>query len=381
MDCLSLRVGIDHRIPFCQLPHCLCETLQLLTPIALFSFLKTALKSEERTQITQIIFAALFIAGVFEASVGIAQYFKQAPLGLRLLGETNQVSTFDIQSGSRWLFDSLTNRKAATTVIRAAGTLPHANVFGGFLVISILSSYALFMLIEKRKWVVAITLPFQIFALCISYSRAALFAWIISTIIWTALIIWKKGLKNRTVKATAILVALSTAICASLLLQQFSNRGGVVNYNSLAKGSDDVRTFHQHTALQIMKDRPLLGLGYNQFSERAQKYFPVNTSAYVSRTGPHNIFLFLACETGLISLFAFMSFIALLLWTAIRTQITVESATLLSLLIGLLFIGLCDFYLILFQQGKLMFFLTAGLLAMNVRRDSEIKIAIDSPMC
>jgi len=96
-------------------------------------------------------------------------------------------------------------------------------------------------------------------------------------------------------------------------------------------------------------------------------YLPIDTPAYERSTAPHNMFLFLACETGLISLGALLSLIGMLLWRALRAPMTVEIATFTAILIGFLFIGCCDFYPILFQQGKLMFFLVAGLLASHVR--------------
>jgi hypothetical protein len=59
--------------------------------------------------------------------------------------------------------------------------------------------------------------------------------------------------------------------------------------------------------------------------------------------------------------------IAIVLWKAARIPITVETATLSAILAGFLLIGLCDFYLILFQQGRLMFFLILGLLAAHTK--------------
>jgi O-antigen ligase len=355
--------------PFVHYPIAYIRLFQLLTPLALFSFLATSFNDEERTKITRVILIAIVTAGLCQTAIAITQYFHQAPLGLRLLGETNQLGTFPIENGSRWFFDKFLQRTGtATLVIRASGTFPHANVFGGFMLVSLLATYALILQAKKNRWILGLTIPIQLFALSLSYSRSALFAWILSTIIWFALILYQRGLKDRTIRFIGIAVTLAFIFVGAALFTLYAHRGGVLNYNAVAKQSDMIRHTHQKLALRILKDRPLTGLGFSQFSERSAPYFPPETDPYTRSTAPHNIFLFLACETGLISLAAFLSLIALLLWSTLRAPMTVEIATLTSLLIGFLFIGCCDFYPILFQQGKLMFFLLAGLLAAHVRK-------------
>lgn len=344
--------------PFFNYPIAYIHLLQLFTPIALFSFISTAFSNEERPLITRYILITLLAAGLFQSAIAIAQYFHQAPLGLRILGETTQQTIFLIQDGSRWLIDQLLHRPSSTTVVmRASGTLPHANVFGGFMVVSLLATYAL--LAQHKKWWLALTIPIQFFAMSVSYSRSALFAWAIATFLWFAL----NG--ARRYKYLALVIAISFSLTATLLYNQYFSRGGVVSYTQLSKDSDDIRKYHQKTALEIIKDHPLLGLGFSQFSERTQEYFSEETSSYVRATAPHNMFLFLACETGLISVAALLLFLALLFWSFMRGPFTVESVTFASLLIGFLFIGFCDFYPILFQQGKLLFFLTAALITIN----------------
>lgn len=355
--------------PFIHYPIAYIRLLQLLTPLALFSFLATSLSDDEKRKITRVILIAIVTAGLCQAGIAITQYFHQAPLGLRLIGEPNELGTFPIQDGSRWFFDRfLRKAESATLVMRASGTLPHANVFGGFMVLSLLCTYALIAQAKKRKWILGLTLPIQLFALSVSYSRSALFAWAISTAIWFALILHQRGFKDRTIRYIGIVVTLAFTFVGAALFNQYAHRGGVLNYNSVAKGSDDIRRIHQKLALQIIEDRPLTGLGFSQFSERSAPYFPAEADSYTRLTAPHNIYLFLACETGLISLISFLSMIALLLWSVFKTPMTLEIATFTALIIGFLFIGCCDFYPILYQQGKLMFFLIAGLLAAQTRK-------------
>lgn len=359
--CAALSIFLS---PFSHYPVSYIRLLQLFTPIALFSFLAFAFKEEERSKLTGILFTALVLAGLCQASIAIVQYFHQAPLGLRVIGETSQISTFEVPNQSLSALDSFLGiQHASVRKMRAAGTLPHANVLGGFLFLSLLCTYAL----SQRRSLYLWAIPLQVFALFLSFSRSALFAWILATALW---LFWNRR------KSVGWVVAISFALSFALLHEQIIHRGGIVNYNGLAKNSDSIRVHHQNLSVQILRSAPLFGLGYGQFSERAADFFPPGTPSYVKETAPHNIFLFLACETGLISLFAFLSFLAILGWAALRSFPTVEITTCKALLAGFLFIGLCDFYPILFQQGKLMLFLTLGLLATHLRKPSLQPVTI-----
>ncbi|HSX10627.1 MAG TPA: bifunctional demethylmenaquinone methyltransferase/2-methoxy-6-polyprenyl-1,4-benzoquinol methylase UbiE, partial [Chlamydiales bacterium] len=325
--------------------------------------------------ILRLILGAFVAAALFQTGVAIVQYFYQEPLGLRLLGETATISAYPSEGGSRWLFDQFFPRTLPSglriirgtpleriDVIRASGTFPHANVLGGFLALSLLATYYLILQAKKGKILLGLTLPFQFFAMMLSFSRSALFGWALGSGLWFALMLYKR----QRVQFVGLMVAISVAMSGLLLFGQIRSRGGVVNYNHLAKLSDQVRVTHTNTSMQIIKDHPFLGLGFAQFSERAANYIPSNASQETKATAPHNIYLFLACETGLISAAALLLFVATLLFAAFRAPITAETATLSSAFIAFLFIGCCDFYPILHQQGKLMFFIIAGLLSAYV---------------
>ncbi len=337
--------------------------LQLLTPLLLFSFIRTAFTDEERKTVTQWIWIALFSAALFQAAVAIAQYATQGPVGLRILSESKEFSAFDVASRSRWIFDHWISRLHTTSqMIRAQGTMPHANPFGGFVFLSILITYGLILKHPKKKWLFGLSLPFLIFAMALSFSRSALFAWIIATIVWFCWIIQKEGWKNKEVRFIALIVLLSASLTTFILYEPFSNRGGIVNYNPSAQGSDEGRLSLQVSGIEVIKHHPFLGVGYSLFTNQSKQYLLPNAPDHVQFTVPHNIFLLTACETGLLSFFALLLTILHLLWRLIKIPATLESITLGALFVGFLFISLCDFYPIFYQQGKLMFFLIMGLI-------------------
>ena len=350
--------------PLAHYPILYLRLFQLATPFLLYCFLANAFSGEETTKFSELLLKCLVIAAALQSCIAIAQYAIQGSLGLRLLSEPNSFSTFTVASGRHWLFETHWIAEPIR-VIRSSGTFPHANVLGGFLSISILAAYS-FVFSPRWQRFSALLIPILFFAMSLTFSRSALFSWMLGTLIWFGQHVKNHGFRP-TCKNPSIRL-LSGCICFSLLFsflilhEQISDRGGIVNYNELAQGSDNLRLSYQNTALEILKDYPIFGAGFQQLSIRYLDYVSPGQN-YETAGSTHNIYLYLAAETGLISLAAFLFFIFSLLWAAIKSPHTPLLASLIAIYIAFLFIGGCDFYPLLFQQGKVPFFLTAGLLA------------------
>jgi O-antigen ligase len=352
--------------PFANYPLPYIRLLQLLTPVLLFSFLASA---EQKWTATYWILAAFVCAALFQTAIAIAQYFLQHPLGLRILGEVQFIpgngSTpgFPVTDGHRWIFDAIFHKIAPFDYLaRAAGTLPHPNVLGGFLAISLLASYPRALQWDKwRPWILA-SIPFQFFALAMTFSRSALFAFALGNLIWYTLLRHDKVLRGKPIRKLAATVASSVFLSFILLWEQYLRRGGVVSYTEISQAADSHRIALQNIACKMIEKNPFFGVGYSRYATAMSEFAPKDLPL-CELTGTHNIYLYLATECGLLSLFFFLLFIATLIRAALRSQITAMTAALLSMFVALLFIGLFDFYPILFQQGKLLFFCIAGLLA------------------
>lgn len=362
--------------PFSHYATLYIRLLQVATPFFLFCFLANGYAGEDRIKISMLLFGCIVLAAVIQSGIAIAQYAIQGPLGLRLLGEQNHFGAFCVSSGRKWLFDFQGTGKLVT-LIRSSGTLPHANVLGGFLCISILAAYSFFF--SKRfRFLSIFIVPVQYFAMCLTFSRSALFGWILGTLIWFSFHIKKWGI--RTTASDSAIRFLICTLCVSclfsftVLYEQISERGGIVNYNALAQGSDALRIAYQKVALQMLKEHPLQGSGFQQLSIRGASYIddPANQAG-----AAHNIYLYMAAENGPLCLLAFLCFIASLFFAALRTPYSPLFASLISMMTAFLFIGCCDFYPLLFQQGKLPFFLTAALLAANAsyKKDPRFVVA------
>lgn len=353
--------------PLASYPIPYLRLLQLLTPILLYCFISQNFSKEENIKITNVFILTLFVTATLQSFITIAQYFNQEPLGLRLFGEVSPDGFFRQLNTHRWTLDYFFPRENATSLItRASGTFPHSNVLGGFLCASLLASYSL-LASFKNKILFSFAFVIQFFAMSLTYSRSAFFAWIIGTLVWFSLHIFHQGIQktlvNPLIRFMTLLICLSLSLTTALLYEQIFSRGGFVNYNYLAKASDSKRIYYQEIAQRMIAKKPLTGVGFSQMSLRTPEYLTPEEDVEKKISGTHNIYLFLGAETGLISLGSFICFILALLYAALREPLTDQINSLLSIFIAFLFIGMCDFYPILFQQGKLLFFSFAGLLS------------------
>lgn len=345
--------------PFANYPIGYWRLLHLFTPIALFCTLSSRWISQR--VLFPVFSWSLFSSGLVQAVIALTQYFSQKPLGLRLLGEQPLTAKIHIPNGRIWLFDHISQiyqSGANKAVYRALGTMPHPNVLGGLFVISLLTTTHFFL--EKRSWRIWL-IPchlLQLMALATTYSRSALFAYLLATLIYVS---WNRLRNRQAIRSTLFLVCISGMLTATLFSEQYLHRGGVVNYTNTSRQSDQERLFYQSVALNMIQSHPFLGVGFGQFSLRAPAFLPKGVDPQSAISATHNIYLMIATETGLLSLFLFLSWAALLLSRSFRS-IERDTGLLFSLFVAFLFIGLFDFYPILFQQGKLLFFSIAGLL-------------------
>lgn len=336
--------------PMHAYPTAYFRLVQLLSPFLLCSLIANGGFPFEK--LARCILGCVMAIGAFEAAAGIVQYFHQGPIGLHLLGEPKHLDAFfSIPHGSRWIFDDLLARQAPANVLRAVGTLPHPNVFGGVMALSLLASYPFW----HRRLVLCLV-PFLFFALCLSYSRSALFGWALGTAVWL-FFSWKSMTKTAWVA-----LLLTPLLSFSLLHRQILFRGGVVSQTAFSKNSNALRLVYQSHALSLLREKPLTGVGFQQYSYAASKkgeYIPA----------PHNIYLYLAAETGLLSLAAFLAFLfsaARVFWNAHKEPCTIALG---AIFLFFLFVGGCDFYPLLFQQGKMLFFPLTGLLLCSRKRE------------
>ena len=333
--------------------------MHLALPAFLYFFLRQIpLQQGIFKKLAQVVLVTAFI----ECVIALIQYFIQHSVGLKILGEPTLIgrnyvgSSFPMADGSIWIFDRFFHGiREKAFVLRATGTLPHPNVLGGFIVFSLLMTYYLYGL-AKRRTFLSMAILVQTFVLFITYSRSAIFAAFLTTLIWLAFTTWREK------KLTSLLwvSAGSCLLSLGLLYPQIFHRGGIVSYTVVSQRSDDLRMTIHDVGLALFKAHPLLGVGFNNYM---LAFRPFAQHQALPATYIHNVYLHLGVEVGILGLLTLLLFSFRIFLRGWKNRHRPEVLTCLCIFIGFLAIGLVDFYPLSIQQGRLIFFLMAGLLA------------------
>lgn len=241
-------------------------------------------------------------------------------------------------------------------ILRPYGTLPHPNVLGGFLLISMVLFFAFLRNTKNKKqhlflWTVLLV---GTAGLLVTLSRSAIGVFLFVVIIF---ILWKFRTKKRLLVffSGIILTAfILVGILFPLLPERFSF--------SFSDESIVQRQQLMETSLKMIRTHPLFGLGFGNFSTNATQN--LSHSGAVLLQPVHNIFLFLAQEGGLLFLFFCLWFGYQTFQKLLRLSNTkyAEYALLLILcLVAVIGIGQADHYFVTLQQGQLLTTVVLGL--------------------
>ena len=342
--------------------------INLLLSFAAFHLIYLFFSAKE-DWISYALFAFIGGAGV-ECLIGIGQFLIQHDLGLTFLSEPrlspdmHNIATYPV-TDANWrlfqLFPWIEGNQGS--ILRAYGTFDHPNIFGGYLVAALFSSYALLIQAKNRlqKGALFLLLPLLILTLTLTFSRSAYFAWVIGSLLFFSLAILKKMKRIKTL----ILSVLSASMTLFLiLLDQLVSRGGFVNYNSLATSSDLGRFQCFKIALLLFLKHPFLGIGYHGFALFPyERLDPALKNANPEGTLAHNLYLQIASETGLMGVGTLALFLFSMIYPALKAPLSPISLSLGVTLFSFLLIGVADHYLWAYQSGRLLFFIFAALLA------------------
>ncbi len=305
-----------------------------------------------------------------QAMVAIGQYLANHSLGLKYLGESplNPLELgipVVIINGARHL--------------RAHGTLPHANILGGYLAVVlpwVILAYATARAVWLR-WAYWIILGLGVVALLFSFSRAAWLAFgvvLILGIIWR-FYGWKQFHGWGLVLIGMILIVVLSQYSA--IMSRFNTEASTIEKESVVSRLDQLNQFKS-----VYYQYPLTGVGVGQYplylekrdiSEVGWHYdanlpgWAYNLSHQVWDYQPvHNIFLLVLAEVGWIGEILFILLLLGVLWTGghlLRAQRSLLNFTAFSSVVAVILLGLFDHYLWTLQQGRLILFLTISVVA------------------
>ncbi|NEZ63186.1 O-antigen ligase domain-containing protein [Leptolyngbyaceae cyanobacterium CCMR0082] len=121
-------------------------------------------------------------------------------------------------------------------------------------------------------------------------------------------------------------IVILSAIGTGLLVLGFGGR-----HLSLALFTDDPRVKAWQIAIDLIRQRPLLGWGLGGFSHQ---YVPFSVTDHERLFHPHNLWLYLACDTGIPTMVLFCWVIGRTYLAGLRRLVSHLDPTLLSYILG-----------------------------------------------
>ena len=323
------------------------------------------------------IFLIIAASAVFQALLGLAQFFRQASLGLKWLGEP--VAAYGAVGPAKIIVEG-------AKILRPFGTFPHANIFGAFLVLGLISLLYFFIKFLSSKsqipnnfqglksqnffmrtwslfgaWFLVLGIFVVMLGLVISFSRSA---WIVGGLM--TLLFLAYNLVKKEYRPSAIYLSVIVFSILFFLLSIFSSyiipRAELLSSGKDVSVSDRLR--YTELGLNLVKENPLgVGIGNQVFySVKNGEYLKLGMDKVWLWEPVHNLYLLIASEIGILGFVAFCVFIFSIFinWKLFGVW-SLELGASKIMFLSLLLLGLFDHYLWTLQPGRLMLWLTIGL--------------------
>ena len=246
-------------------------------------------------------------------------------------------------------------------ILRAYGTLPHPNILGGLVFITLLGPASLFLTSSKPNYPALILLCLGIFLIGLTFSRSAWLALIAFVFILTL------KLKYLDSKRFFLLI-LSISLTAILALYPFRDLVFArIGNSEISTEQNSIlgRLWFTRQAMDMIQKHPVGGVGIGSFVLELSK-----TAVDGAPIEPvHNILFLETAELGLIGLTVIVSLFISIAISIIKLKspkATLAGAT----LIGFGVISLFDHYLWTLAPGRLMLGFALGLWAGQVEHDA-----------
>lgn len=294
----------------------------------------------------------LIVGGFTQSVIGILQFHVQHGLNLAFLGEyvppllDNGTATISTIQGK---------------VLRAYGTMPHPNVYAGFL--AIILGFWLYVscgTLKPKQWIIVSCGTFVLWwGLLVSFSRSG---WLAAFLVTAMLIfyqIYRKSYKQAIIWGCITIVSCGTLTFAYKDLV-FPRSTDVLPSSQAVTYRADFNAY----GLETFKHNILGGVGAGQYITNLEKIRTLEPWQYQPA---HNIFIYYLAELGIIGLL--LSFFAIF-----KLGFTWNNLNLLCfMLIGaVLVLGMLDHYLITIQQGSLLLAVVIGIIITNKKDVSQL---------
>lgn len=323
---------------------------KLLEFLLIISFIRS---QYSKTLLYRSLFI-IFLTGILQSLIGVGQFHVQHGFNLKFLGEyvaplgTAGLATIDTISGK---------------ILRSYGTFPHPNVLGGFMVLALIAGY--FNVSRETNYQAKLFLSLGnlliLWGIFTTFSRVAWFGAAFVSILWLIYTIRNK-LNPRFIAVTIIVSCVTIfGLFYNLILTRID--GVTTSHAYLDRGT------YNHFGIEILQDHLWLGTGPGNFIPTMRERFHLESWQYQP---PHNIFIYLAANFGLIFIILFILLILQVfrsMWNSPRSTIRFA---LLTILLSILFISNFDHFFATIQQGQLIFATCLGFMFGFIKDSGEV---------
>lgn len=257
--------------------------------------------------------------------LGLAQFFEQTTWGFKWLGLSQHVAwepgaSVVVGEFGRWL--------------RAYGSFPHPNIFGGYLVLTILlSAVGIKAGTTNKFWLVLTGLASV--CLVFTFSRSAWLGLLM------AIVIGWRWFKDEQLRMWWAIVTLSVIATTSLVWPLVVGRTQIIGGQEQQSINERVSGWHE--AVSIWKTNPLFGVGLGNYTTEVVRLYPGNPTWVYQPV--HNLGLLALAEVGTVGLILVSSVFLGPLWRA-RTH--------WWWVVPIAIIGLFDHYFLTLYPGILL---------------------------
>ena len=266
------------------------------------------------------------------AAGGIWTSLGEFPIGI------NQPRISVVQAdGVRWL--------------RPYGLLPHPNILAGFLVMGVLAAMSWFANANWRRWLPGgIVVSIGLWALLLTFSRGAYLSLAVGGIALLVLMKRSNGWTRQLAIACLVILMIGVAFSVTYYPYLLARAGeGAETTEQYSLGE---RTELNNAALVAIGESPIVGVGAGNLPWRSA-YVLAERNSIVQGNYPHNVWLTVLGETGIIGIILFGGAISCAIVAGVRalrngTADASFRAAVLAGFIALIIAGMFDYYPVTF---------------------------------
>lgn len=287
-----------------------------------------------------------------QAVIAFFQFAFQKSMGLRFLGET--VALGPATPGVAGI------AVEGERFLRAYGTMPHANILAGFLVLGLVALCYL-LLRNERGWTRMLAVAGIVVVetgILLTFSRSG---WIVATFAVVATL--GVALFHRECRRRAYELAFTLFISIALLVSALGFFVVPRAHLAASEGPVQDRVIYNRIGIAIMSSSPLgVGIG-NELSYAYERgiFDAYDLPAQGQWQPIHNLYLLLGSEIGAAALLAFLGALLAIFVRAKRAE-SLEAEMGAIMLATLLIFGLFDHFLWDLQAGRLMLWSVLGMM-------------------